>query len=289
MISSLRICCRFSVCLAICLLITLPLPAQTTIPGRISGTVTDPSGAVVSGATVTVTNEETGQARSVSTNQTGFYVATNLPLGTYTVIVEEKGFSRATRSGMRVDADARVTADFALKPGQVSETVEVMGTAGEAVNTVSGEISRTVDQQTVQDSALNARNFMELVTLVPGVAALTDDPIADTYGVNVGNQSINGTRTDQNMLSVDGGFNLDSGSNGSPINNVGIDFIQEVSVKTSNFSAEYGRISGSNINVVTRELLHALEQPPRLRLVGTGTPNIQPVPAPGGSAPSEAA
>jgi len=232
--------------------ISATLQAQTTIPGRISGTVTDPSGAVVAGATVIVTNEETGVARTVTSNATGFYVATNLPVGTYNVSAEQKGFSRMSKGGVRVDADARVTIDVALQPGQVSQTVEVTATAAEAVNTVSGEISRTVDQKSVQDTALNARNFMELVGLVPGVVRTTDDAIADTYGINISNQSVNGSRTDQNMISVDGGFNLDSGSNGSPINNVGIDFIQEVTVKTSNFSAEYGRISGSNINIVTR-------------------------------------
>src|ERR1051326_2454472 len=230
----------------------VPLLAQTTIPGRISGTVTDPSGAVVPGATVTVTNEETGVARSVTSNATGFYVVTNLPVGTYNVAAEQKGFARMSKGGVRVDADARVTVDVALQPGQISQTVEVTATAVEAVNTVSGEISRTVDEKSVQDTALNARNFMELVGLVPGVVRTTDDAIADTYGVNISNQSVNGSRTDQNMVTVDGGFNLDSGSNGSPINNVGVDFIQEVTVKTSNFSAEYGRISGSNINIVTR-------------------------------------
>ena len=238
--------------LSLLALLAVPLFAQTTIPGRISGTVTDPSGAVVPGATVVVTNESTGLSRTVTSNATGFYVATNLAVGTYSVAAQQKGFSRISKVGIRVDADARVTADLALRPGQVSQTVEVTATPGEAVNTVSGEISRTVDEKTVKDTALNARNFMELVDLIPGVARTTDDAIADTYNVNISNQSINGTRTDQSMLTVDGGFNLDSGSNGSPINNVGIDFIQEVSVKTSNFSAEYGRISGANINVVTR-------------------------------------
>jgi hypothetical protein len=229
-----------------------PLQAQTTIPGRISGTLTDPSGAVVPGATVVVTNEATGLSRTVTSNNTGFYVATNLAVGTYSVAAEEKGFSRTSKTGVRVDADARVTVDMALQTGQVSQTVEVTAAPTEAVNTVSGEISRTVDEKTVQDTALNARNFMELVGLIPGVVRTTDDAISDTYGINISNQSVNGSRTDQNMVTVDGGFNMDSGSNGSPINNVGIDFIQEVTVKTSNFSAEYGRISGSNINIVTR-------------------------------------
>src|SRR5258706_6022750 len=93
---------------------------------------------------------------------------------------------------------------------------------------------------------------MQIVSLVPGVVLLNEDQIALTYGININNQSVNGGRTDQNLLLVDGGYNLDSGSNASPINNVGIDFIQEFSIKTSNFSAEYGRNSSSVINLVNR-------------------------------------
>src|SRR5258706_11085027 len=93
---------------------------------------------------------------------------------------------------------------------------------------------------------------MQIVSLVPGVVLLNEDQSALTYGININNQSVNGGRADQNLLLVDGGYNLDSGSNASPINNVGIDFIQEFSIKTSNFSAEYGHNSSSVINVVTR-------------------------------------
>src|SRR6185503_15618079 len=85
----------------------------------------------------------------------------------------------------------------------------------------------------------------------PGAPLLTDDPLALMTDLGV-NQPINGNRGNANMLTVDGGFNLDSGSNNSQINNVGIDFIQEVKIQTSNFSSEYGRTSGASINVVTR-------------------------------------
>ncbi|PYX89930.1 MAG: hypothetical protein DMG67_13905, partial [Acidobacteria bacterium] len=111
---------------------------------------------------------------------------------------------------------------------------------------------RVVDMNQVQDLALNGRNYIQLVSLVPGVALIDEDQMAVTTSLSATNQSVNGTRPDQNHLTVDGGFDLDSGSNGSQINNVGVDFIQEVNIKTSNFSAEYGRNSGGAINAVTR-------------------------------------
>ena len=222
-----------------------------TIFGRISGTVTDASGAVVPGATVTVTNEATQQTRAVVTDEDGFYVATSLPVGTYRVIVEVPGFKKSAKTGSDLAADGRLTVDFTLEPGEVTESVEVSATTGETVNSTSGEVARVIDQSQVQDLALNGRNYMQLTSLIPGAPLLTDDQLELATSLSV-SQPINGNRGNTNTLTVDGGFNLDSGSNGSQINNVGVDFIREVSIKTSNFSAEYGRNSGASINVVTR-------------------------------------
>ena len=124
--------------------------------------------------------------------------------------------------------------------------------AGETINRTSGEIARVVDSTQVQNLALNARNYLQLATLIPG-SALTDfNPLAATTSLGTGTQAINGNRGGANNLNVDGVFNLASGSNSSMVNNVGIDFIQEVKLQTSNFSAEYGRNSGASINVVTK-------------------------------------
>jgi hypothetical protein len=235
----------------LCAATQIPALAQMTIVGRISGTVVDTSNAAIAGATIAATDESTGISRTATTDNSGFYVLTNLPVGSYRVSAERQGFGKQAKSGYRLDADGRITVDFALKPGTVTQTVEVVA-SGETVNTVSGEISRVVDMNQVQDLALNGRNYIQLVSLVPGVALIDEDQMAVTTSLSATNQSVNGTRTDQNHLTVDGGFDLDSGSNGSQINNVGVDFIQEVSIKTSNFSAEYGRNSGGSINAVTR-------------------------------------
>jgi len=225
------------------------LRAQSTT-GRISGTVTDSSAGVLPGVTVTVTQQGTGLSRTATTDPAGAYVFVSLPVGTYDVSAELSGFKKAVKTGYKLVTDGRVTADFALDVGGLTEVVEVSA-PGETVNTVSGEIARVVDREQVQNLALNGRNYMQLATLIPGSPLLNDSALDIMTGLSIGT-SINGSRGNASLLTVDGGFNMDSGSNNSQISNVGIDFIEEVSIKTSNFSAEYGRNSGANINVVTR-------------------------------------
>ncbi len=223
-----------------------------TVVGRISGTVQDSNGASVPNASVKVINSANNSERTVTSDENGFYTVTNLPVGTYTIEAEQKGYKKALVSGQNVTADARLTVDLKLEAGEVSETVEIVGAAGETVNTTSGEVARVIDQQQVQNLALNGRNYIQLLSLVPGVALLNDDQLELTTSLATGNQSINGNRGQTNNVTVDGGFNLQSGSNASQINNVGIDYIQEVKIQTSNFSAEYGRNSGAQVSLVTR-------------------------------------
>jgi len=220
--------------------------------GRISGTVTDSSGAVIPNAAVTVTNSATNLVRTAVTDDGGYYTVTNLPVGTYSVTVERTGFKKANQTDNALTADTRLTINVTLETGAVSETVEVSTAAGETVNTTSGEVARVVDRRQVQNLALNGRNYMQLVTLIPGAAILDEDQLALTTSLSISQASINGNRPNYNSLSVDGGFNMDSGSNNSQVNNVGIDFIQEVKIQTSNFSAEYGRNAGAAVNIVTR-------------------------------------
>src|SRR6266545_5336642 len=229
----------------------LGVASGQTITGRISGTVKDSSNAVVPGATVTVTNEATQIARAATTDDEGFYVVTNLPPGNYAVAVERAGFKKVLTSGNVLVADGRLTVDLTLEAGAVNETVNVTAEAGETVNTTSGEIARVVDGEQVQNLALNGRNFLQLATLVPGAPLLDFDAIAQTTSGS-GTIAVNGSRSDSNNLTVDGGFNLLKANNSAPGNNVGVDFIQEVKIQTSNFSAEHGRQSGAAINVTTR-------------------------------------
>src|SRR5438067_109262 len=225
--------------------------AQTVV-GRISGTIKDAAGAVIPGATVSVTNASTNLVRTATADGEGFYTLTNLPVGTYTVSAESQGFKRAEQAGVALTADARLTIDLTLEPGQVTETVQVASALGETVNTTSGEVARVIDSQQVQNLALNGRNYIQLLSLVPGVAQTTDDQLELSTSLATNQQSINGNRGQMTNMTVDGGTNLQSGSNASQINNVGIDFIDEVKIQTANFSAEYGRNSGAQVNVVTK-------------------------------------
>lgn len=232
---------------------SLTISAQTVV-GRISGTVTDASGAVVSNASVTATNTATNLTRTATTDGSGFYTVTNLPVGTYVVTAEQVNFKKAVQEGISLTSDAKLTVDLALEAGAVTETVQITTSGGETVNTTSGEVARIIDTQQVQNLALNGRNYIQLLSLVPGVALLNDDQLELTTSLATGNQSINGNRGQTNNVTVDGGINLQSGSNASQINNVGIDYIQEVKIQTSNFSAEYGRNSGAQVSLVTRSV-----------------------------------
>jgi hypothetical protein len=232
-------------------LICFALMAQTNT-GRISGTITDTSGAALPGAAITVLNEGTRLAWQARADERGFWVATNLPVGGYSVEVSAPGFQKARKTGFALDSDSRLTADFTLQVGQLSEQVTVSGVSGETVNTTSAEIGRVIDSSQVDATALNGRNYMQLVTLIPGVAVLDEDQMALTTSLSTATQVVNGNRGNSNMLTVDGGFNMDAGSNSSQVNNVGVDFVREVKIQTANFSAEYGRMSGASINVVTK-------------------------------------
>lgn len=221
-----------------------------TSTGRISGTITDSTGAIVANAAVTVSDPTTNFERAVTTDESGFYTVTNLPVATYIVTVEAANFKKSIQTDNRLSSDARLTVDFALEAGQVSETVEVRQESGETVNTTSGEVAKVIDSQQVDNLALNGRNYYQLLSVIPGAVVTTDDALDTNLATNTIN--INGNRGVSNNLTVDGGNNVNAGGNASQINNVGIDFIQEVKLQTSNFSAEYGRNSGAQINVVTK-------------------------------------
>jgi hypothetical protein len=241
-------------CLCTVILLTICFSVSVSaqnIFGRISGTVTDPTGAVVPNITVTITNEATKAARTTTTDDNGFYVAENLAVGSYTIVAEQTGFKRTMTQGVGLAAGARVTVNVNLEVGAPSETVQIE-ISSETVNTTSGEIARHIDQAQVQRTALNQRNYAQLVSLVPGAALTVFDQTTLTTGMSTTAASINGNRADGNLFTVDGGFNLDGGSNATQLNNVGLDFIREVAVQTSNYSAEYGRNNGASINVVTR-------------------------------------
>ena len=227
------------------------LHAQTSL-GQIAGNVTDASGASVPGAAVTITNVGTQAVKVVTSDASGFFIQTNLPIGDYSVEITRDGFRGEKRTGLSITADAHLTTDFRLGVGAASETVTVSAVAGETLNTTSGELAHVIDTKQVENLPLNGRNYIQLITLIPGSVVTNPDVFSVTTSLSSVNQTSNGNRADSSNLTVDGAYNQASGSNGSLVNNVGPDFIQEVKIATSNFSAEYGRTSGPAFNIVTK-------------------------------------
>src|SRR5664279_633881 len=228
-----------------------PIFAQTSM-GRISGTVTDSSSASITDAKVTVVNVDTRATRTAATEANGFYTVTNLAIGNYTLEVAKQGFKTASHSGVMLSADSRVTVDFKLEVGNLQQVIEVTAVHTEQVNTVSGEVSRVIDSHQVDNLTMNGRNYVQLMTLVPGAIVTNPDQFSTTTSLASNNQVINGNRADSNNLTVDGAYNSVAGSNSSLVNNVSPDFIEEVKLQTSNFSAEYGRFSGPAFNIMTK-------------------------------------
>ena len=236
------------VCAAICV---SPSLAQTSM-GRISGTVTDSTNASISDAKVTVINVDTRATRIAASDGNGFYTVTNLAIGNYTVELSKQGFKTQAHTGITLSADARITVDFKLEVGNLQQTVEVTAVQTEQVNAVSGEVSRVIDSHQVENLTMNGRNYVQLMTMVPGAVVTNPDQFSTTTSLASNNQTINGNRADSNNLTVDGAYNSVAGSNSSLVNNVSPDFIEEVKLQTSNFSAEYGRFSGPAFNIITK-------------------------------------
>ena len=242
---------HFATCLMAVFLAAFPSHVAAQMFGRISGTISDGTGASVAGAKVVITNTDTQAARTETADERGFYVAENLSIGPYRIEVDHPGFKRALQNGNFVVGDGRLTADFVLQVGDTALSVDVVA-AAESLNTVSGELAHVVDKEQVDNLALNGRNYMELLTLVPGAVITNPDQFSVMTSLSATNQSVNGHRTNSNNMTIDGLGNLDNGSNGSLINNVSPDFTQEVKIQTSNFSSEYGRSSGVAFNIVTK-------------------------------------
>ncbi len=228
-----------------------PLFAQTSF-GQISGTVLDPSGAAIPEVQVTLTEQSTGITRTFQGDGNGFFNATNLPIGTYTLSATHAGFGTAQQKDIVVAADAKITANLNLNVGSSTEVVQVQAGSSETVNATSGEVSRVIDTKQVENLALNGRNYTQLMTLIPGAVVTNPDIFSVTTSLASNNQTINGNRADSGNLTVDGAYNQVAGSNSSLMNIVGPDFIQEVKIDTSNASAEFGRTSGPSFNIVTK-------------------------------------
>ena len=232
---------------------------------RISGTVTDRTGAVIADAQVIIKNTSNDFVRELATNRSGFYSAPNLSLGPYAVTSSAKGFKSAVRSGLILTVGADVEVNLTMAVGSASESIQVSG-AAPAVETNEATLGGLVNGQTIRELPLNARDWTQLATLEPSAAQIrTQDTPADllTRGNRgLGTQlTISGGRPEQNNYRVDG-VSINDYSNAGPGSalglDLGVDAIQEFSVITANAPADYGKTSGGVINAVTRQGTNAL-------------------------------
>lgn len=262
MLKQQRMVWYFEVCLAALvvagLALCLPAAAQT-FRGSIIGTVTDPAGAVIAGATVTAKNTATGLTRTTQTSTDGSFSLPELTIGTYQVTVTKSGFETAVASGVSVEVASARHVDFTLKPGNVSQRVEVTEAAAVPIETTNNNLGVSFEGQDVVDLPLNGRDIDKLYILSPGVSG---DPsgAAGSPG-SYGQFSANGNRDRANNFLLDGTDMNDSYRNLPALNqggvfavpaaNLPIESIAEVRVLT-NFDAEYGRSSGAVVNIVTK-------------------------------------
>ena len=228
------------------------------ITGVINGTVRDANGGAVAGATVTISDPTKNNTviRSIVTNEEGGFSAPNLAVSIYTVSVEAPNFKKAVRTDVKVDVGQRRTVDFSLDAGDISETVTVQADAV-TVNLTTPTASTTINGDQVRELSINNRNFVQLITLSPGVSAnLSDQVFVGTTNpdgqANVVAISVNGARSSQNTYTVDGADVTDRGSNLTIQAYPSVDSIGEFKVLTSLFPAESGSSGGGQINIVTR-------------------------------------
>ncbi|MGH9581013.1 MAG: carboxypeptidase regulatory-like domain-containing protein, partial [Terriglobales bacterium] len=232
---------------SIALLMSMTAVAQTT--GTLRGTVKDPTDAVVPGATLTATQQETRVTRVATTDNAGAYVFPVLPVGSYTVDVEASGFKKLQQKNVNIDIGRVVALDFKLQIGSASEVVDV-GAAAPLIETTSTQLGAVVNDRAVAGLPLASRDTYQLLQLQPGVQSnVGQDLFFGTESAGV--VTVNGGRGRSNNFNVNGGDANDQFAN-LPVIQPAPDTIEEFRVLTNTFDAEYGRNSGAIVNVVTK-------------------------------------
>src|SRR3989454_4174603 len=255
----------FRACLAVCFVLAFTLfpavPTNAQVTGAtLSGTVTDTSGAVIPGVTISIKNRATGVGRTVMADEAGLYSAPNLQAGGYDVTATQPGFSTVMQSNITLTVGAQQQLNITMKVGETAQVVEVTE-AAPMVQVTSSLISGVVESTTVRELPLNGRDWASLATLSPGVTGLNGEvQLPFESGALRGNRgfgaqlSISGGRPTQNNYRLDGLSIADYTNGSGSVSGVtlGVDAIQECSVITGNYSAEYGRTSGGVINAISK-------------------------------------
>ncbi|NDD65219.1 MAG: TonB-dependent receptor, partial [Acidobacteria bacterium] len=233
-----------------CLMLAFSVPvfAQSDST-QLSGFVKDAAGAVVANAKVVVKSETKVFERSAVSNAEGYFAVPNLPPDFYTVVIEANGFRQYKETNRKLDPNLPVSIDVALQAGQITDTVSVVASAT-AVQSESSTVGRLIEGKQIEALQLNGRNPLFLALLKPGVAGGAIGGFS--FGLSSGGFNINGSRSQDNLITYDGAVGIRTRSNGTSIGTADLDSTQEIQVLTANYNAEYGRSSGGQIRIVTR-------------------------------------
>src|SRR5277367_3934231 len=230
-------------------LLGLPAASHAQDTGYITGTVVDNSGAAVVGAKVVIATVTGNLSRETVTNADGVYNVPGLPGATYVITVTAPGFQKYTAQRVVLDVAQKARVDVQMQVGTVTQEVIVSGENVAQVETQSAELSTTITGKQVEKLELNGRNFTQLVTLVPGVVNQTGADEGEVGIIGNVQYSINGGRTEYNNWEIDGGDNMDNGSNTSLNVYPNLEAIAEFKVLTSNYGAQYGRNASGTVEV----------------------------------------
>ncbi len=235
------------VCLLLLYLGPEPVYPQTTT-GTILGAVSDSSGSVVPGATVTATHVDTGLTRTTVTDGLGRYTLPQMPIGRYTVKGELRGFKTAVSGPFELVVDQKLRSDFVLAIGEMSETVQVEGVGATLLQTDQSDVNQIVQEKEIKGLPLNGRDFFSLLLLSNGVQDTSNDQGGATTNVTF---SINGMRPESNSVTLDG-VEMSSIRESDVDMRPNLDAVSEFKVLTSAFSAEYGHTAGGVISIQTK-------------------------------------
>ena len=239
--------CRLKVfaCLVLTLGLTLclsvPSFCQTQVLGKISGTISDKSGAVIPEAKVTATNKDTQLSTTTTTNEAGYYVLANLAAGTYDVSAEKEGFQRCANTGVILDPAGAVQLTCTMEVGQVTQTIEVQAQAL-IVQTEEAKVSRVINSTQILDIPANGRNFASLLALQPGVVQAFSFNSNQSMNVFATQDThVNGMRGDANNVQIEGSPSTRTRANGAMVAPPSIDAIGEINIVTTGYMPEYSR------------------------------------------------
>jgi len=228
---------------AVCFGFIAPVSALGQDTASLVGTITDPSGAVVTGVSVTLVNKATGVQRVVSSNESGVYTAELLKIGDYKVTVSKPGFQTFVNDGIHLDAADRKSLDFSLKVGDVAEHVTV-NSVGETVQTQSSDVSEVIGERRITELAVNGRNFLTLATLTTGVSNnLPDQPAVGVIG-GMDGLNVSGLHGSYLRVTVDGAEDQNTGSYVQLTSYPALESLSEFKILANNYSAEYGGAAG---------------------------------------------